>query len=89
MPEIKGNKGEWSEIYLLFKLLADKKLQVGDYNLKKIENLFYPIISIMRKENDGDFLYQLINDLVIINHNGEKLHLTSEEFKKQAVILLS
>jgi hypothetical protein len=43
-----GNKGEWSEIYALFKLLGDKNLFAGDADLKKVENLFYPIIKIIR-----------------------------------------
>ena len=31
MP-LSGNKGEWSEVYTLFKLLAEKKLFIGDEN---------------------------------------------------------
>jgi len=27
---LRGNKGEWSEIYTLLKLLADKNIYVGD-----------------------------------------------------------
>jgi type II restriction enzyme len=42
-----GNKGEWSEIYTFFKLLADKKVFSGDADLNKIEELFYPIIRIL------------------------------------------
>ena len=38
-----ANKGEWSEIYVLFKLLGEKQVYAGDGNLNKIENLFYPI----------------------------------------------
>lgn len=41
---ITGNKGEWSEIYTLFKILGDKKLYAGDSGLNKIENLIFPII---------------------------------------------
>ena len=32
-----GNKGEWSEIYALFKLLGDKQLFAGDAELNKVE----------------------------------------------------
>ena len=45
---ITGNKGDWSEIYALLKILGDKKLFVGDAELNKIESLFYPIIKIIR-----------------------------------------
>ena len=37
---ITGNKGEWSEIYALFKLLGEKQVYAGDGNLNKIEDLF-------------------------------------------------
>ncbi len=45
-----GNKGEWSEIYVLFKLIGEKKVYAGDADLNKIESLFYPIIKILRNE---------------------------------------
>jgi len=47
---LKGNKGEWSEIYTLIKLLGDKEIYVGDENLNKIPNLLYPIVKILRDE---------------------------------------
>ena len=53
---ITGNKGEWSEIYALFKLLGDQKLIAGDADLNKVENLFYHIIKIIRTETGGNYL---------------------------------
>lgn len=44
--ETSGNKGEWSELYVLFKLLADKELSAGDADLNKIQSLIYPIMII-------------------------------------------
>lgn len=46
---IKGNKGEWSEIYTLLKLISDKKIFAGDAKLNKIEDIVYPIISIFKR----------------------------------------
>ena len=43
---VTGNKGEWSEIYTLLKIIADKQLYSGDRNLNKIENLIFPIIKV-------------------------------------------
>ena len=63
---ISGNKGEWSEVYALFKLLGDKQLFAGDADLNKVEELFYPIIKIIRNESGGNFEYALNDDLVII-----------------------
>lgn len=47
---IKGNKGEWSEIYALLKLLGDGKIYAADENVRKIEELYFPILKIIRAE---------------------------------------
>lgn len=46
---IKGNKGEWSEIYTLFRLLGEGRLFAGDADMNRLP-LFYPILSIIRNE---------------------------------------
>lgn len=69
-----GNKGEWSEIYALFKLLGEGKVYAGDHNLNKIQDLFYPIIMILRQEKDGDYNYRLQDqDVVIQTPDGDEL----------------
>lgn len=86
---ISGNKGEWSEIYALFKLLGDKQLFAGDADLNKVEELFYPIIKIIRKESGGNFEYALNDDLVIISGGEEELRIPVSTFIDQSVILLA
>lgn len=86
---ITGNKGEWSEIYALFKLLGDKQLFAGDADLNKVEELFYPIIKIIRNESGGNFEYALNDDLVIISGGKEELRIPVSTFIDQSVILLS
>jgi hypothetical protein len=49
-PTFKANKGEWSELYTMFKLLGDGILYAGDEKYNKRENFFYPILSILREE---------------------------------------
>ena len=44
------NKGEWSEFYVLLKLLADGKIFNADKNVRKMSNIFFPIIKIIREE---------------------------------------
>lgn len=69
-----GNKGEWSEIYTLLKLLGEGKVYAGDQNLNKIQDLFYPIIMILRQEKEGNFNYKLQDtDVVIQAPEGEEL----------------
>jgi HpaII restriction endonuclease len=86
---IAGNKGEWSEIYALFKLLGDKSLFAGDANLNKIEDLFYPIIKIIRIENDENFEYEIKGDLVIISGGKEELRIPVKTFLLKSAELLA
>src|SRR5690554_203549 len=86
---ITGNKGEWSEIYTLLKIIADKQLFAGDSNLNKIENLIFPIIKVLRDESNGTFEFSYDNDLVIVKNNNEEIKISINEFKKQSYFLLS
>jgi type II restriction enzyme len=85
---ITGNKGEWSEIYALFKLLGDKKLAAGDADLQEIENLFFPIIKIIRNESGGNYEYEIKGDIVVISGGIEKLKIPIKNFSYQAASLL-
>lgn len=86
---LSGNKGEWSEIYVLFKLLTDKKLYEGDINLNRIEELFYPIIKIIRHENNKINNYEIDGDIVIISNNTEQVRIPIDKFRDAATILLT
>ena len=74
MTSLSGNKGEWSEIYTLFKLLGEGILYAGDGELNKINDLFYPIVSIIRRENTEHF-YSPDTDrkVVVVSGGGEVL----------------
>ena len=47
---MKGNIGDWSEMYVFLKLLSEGKLNAADANLNAIPNIYYPIIKIIREE---------------------------------------
>lgn len=83
-----GNKGEWSEIYALFKLLGDKTLHAGDADLNRIEELVYPIIKVLRTELSGKLEYIVQGDLIVVNGAGKSIKIPIEQFKQQAVRLL-
>ena len=85
-----GNKGEWSEIYTLLKLLGEGKVYAGDQNLNRIQDLFYPIIMILRQEKKGDFNYKMHEqDVVIQTPEGEELlRISASVFLTEAENLL-
>lgn len=85
---ITGNKGEWSEIYALFKLLGDKQLFLGNKDIKKLEGIVYPIIKVLRSENNGDFEYSIEDEIIIISGNQEMLKIPVSKFKEKALFLL-
>lgn len=85
---IKGNKGEWSEIYALFKLLGDRQLFLGDKDIQKLEGLVYPIIKILRSENNGDFQYSIEDEIILISGNEQVLKIPIDDFKSKALFLL-
>lgn len=81
---LKGNKGEWSEVYALFKLLADGKLYPGDKTINKIADLFFPIIKIIKNEDGIDYEYLLDGDIVLVNDQSEQFQISIEDFKLYA-----
>ncbi|MGR3811181.1 HpaII family restriction endonuclease [Jiulongibacter sp. NS-SX5] len=86
---ITGNKGEWSEIYTLLKIIADKKLFAGDSNLQKIETLIFPIIKILREESGGNYEFSYDSDLVVVKSTEEEYRIPITKFQSNAILLLS
>lgn len=82
-----GNKGEWSEIYTLLKVLSDGKLYSGDGDLNKITDLFFPVISVLRKESNGSFNFSYEDELIFIKKNYEQFRIPIREFKRLTKIL--
>jgi len=85
---LKGNKGEWSEIYTLLKLLGDKEIYVGDEELNRIHDLLYPIVTILRDESNINYEYSVQDELIIINENQNEFSIPVIKFKQQAEALL-
>ena len=82
---ITGNKGEWSEPYVLLKLLASKKLYLGKENFQKIESIFYPILQIVSSQKLSDIGFTYEDNLVIVTSNADKIEIpivTFLEFSK-------
>lgn len=58
MENLKGNKGEWSEIYVFLKLLAEGKLHSADDDLNRLSNVYYPIVAILHRELGDKLMYE-------------------------------
>lgn len=88
---ITQNKGEWSELYVFLKLLGDGVLYAADADLNKIKNLYYPLIEILRKENDRIKHYVKNSPNIDIRDEVRNtiLNLPMTEFESKAKILLS
>jgi|SRR5690606_22316099 len=85
---ITGNKGEWSELYTLFKLLGDNQLQPGNKEIEKIEDVVFPIIKIFRTGNNGLFEYSIEDEIVVISGNDTIVKIPVQTFKEKASLLL-
>ena len=87
---ISGNKGEWSEIYTLFKLLGDGVVYAGDADMNRISTLFYPIISVIRQE-EKRMKYDPENKsktVIVYADNKEVMRVPMADFAKKAAELL-
>ena len=83
------NRGEWSEIYVLFRLLADGRLYAADEDLKRLENVFFPIINIIREERKNHRTEYRTGDMIrIYVDEEEKISLPASKFEEQAKLLL-
>jgi HpaII restriction endonuclease len=71
-----GNKGEWSEIYVFLKLLADGKIDSADADLQVIPQVYYPIIKILRSENDQKREYVIDKNINLIDGKNNQVLLT-------------
>jgi type II restriction enzyme len=79
-----GNKGEWSEPYVLLKLLADGNLSLGDENFNKIKGILYPIIKVIRHEKAGALEFEITGNLIVISRGSLIIKKPITDFVKNA-----
>lgn len=86
-----GNKGEWSELYTLFKLAADGRLYAADENTNKIESIYYDILKIIRSQKDDKLNYIRNGNIKVVSENtgAEIAVIPISEFEENAEILLN
>lgn len=71
-----GNKGEWSEIYVLLRLLADGKIYAADSELNKLKDVYFSIIKIIREENKGEIKEYASGEIISIYQRIESERVT-------------
>lgn len=86
---LSGNKGEWSEIYTLFRLLGEGKVHAGDANLNKLD-LYYPILNIIREESKRyEYKPDAKQNIIVIDENGnEYTRISMDKFMEESKSLL-
>lgn len=88
---ITGNIGEWSEVYVLLKLLGEGRLYAADADLRPNPDLFFPLIKVTRREASGknlEFHLHTQDDTVRTFANGElSAELPASSFLEEAVAL--
>ncbi len=85
---IRGNKGEWSEIYTFFKLLSEAKLYSWDENYNKNEDIYYPIVKILREEKKRSFEYKIEKNLIFVFGGEEDIVIPMTDFHENAEKLI-
>lgn len=88
--KLKGNKGEWSELYAFFKLLADGRLYCGDGRLNRYDDKFYPILEIFRDDsiNRCSYKVQAAKNNILVAGDMVNIEVSQEEFRREATVLL-
>lgn len=91
LPQLKGNKGEWSELYVFFKLLLDEYIYIGDANNPNIkhknqksdtERNTLKVFGVKRSGQNKDIIYKLID----AGEGYKRIILESPEGKRIASI---
>lgn len=89
--QTKANKGEWSELYTLYKLLADQNLFPIDRSQRISARLRMPILSILRHTEETICAEYRIDDegIVHINANGDEIiEVDKNEFEEISTEML-
>ena len=69
MPDrMSGNKGQWSELYAFLRLLSKGRIYAANEKVERIDDVYYPILKIIREEYAGSKIEYLIktNDVEVL-----------------------
>ena len=85
-----ANKGEWSEVYAFFKLLAEGRLYSGDGHMNRYDDRYYPILEIFRSDAPDRNSYEVkaAKKMILVAGKRIQIELPQETFRIQAANLL-
>lgn len=89
-----GNIGEWSELYVFLRLLSSGKLDVAGDNLITIQDQFYKVLAVLRKESKTNNEYIRSNDVIRVKviddetSDIEEFEVSIKRFTEYANLLL-
>ncbi len=83
---MKGNKGEWSELYTFFRLLSDGKLFSADENLNQTDS-FVEVVSIRRGDSGKNLNFKLVEgaSINLINGDTDEVLLSFPQSKSEEI----
>lgn len=85
---MRGNKGEWSELYAWLSILAEGQIYPANAQLEALPRHQLHVFGIKRVEKGTITHYHIDNDSVVISRNGSTLRrVPRQEFKRQANLI--
>lgn len=82
------NNGEWAEVYIFFKVIADRKLYTADADFNPIKDVYLDVLSVIREEVKGKEYKYKTGDTVTILLNQQPIgSVAVEEFIKYKNLL--
>ena len=83
-----ANKGEWSELYAFARLLKDGKIYAADEYVNKLDDVFFPILKIIREDADEQDIDYHPGEKIRIYKNGNLLGEIDSEYLEENINLL-
>ena len=86
-----ANKGEWSELYAFFKLLAEGRLYSGDGNMNIMRDRFFPITAIYRNDSDDrlSYIIESAKKHILISGTSREITVPQSTFLSESESLLN
>jgi type II restriction enzyme len=70
LSTISGNSGEWSEVVVLFFLLADGKVPLVNSDLVSLEEQYLEVVEVRKFSKEGELVFTIAEDRESIILNG-------------------